>query len=225
MTETTYTFEELRPDAQTRAIADWAENGLHYEWWDSVYETAKEDGKERGFEIDDIRFSGFWSQGDGASWTGRVRAVPYLDWKLATLDPNDPRFGPWTVLREIADNNFLIRSIEISRGGGMHVHENTMKTDDDSSYYASYDPDDYVEDHALERGVMAGANVKTLMEAIDFGDAIDRLIEEALDDAKSYAQDIYKMLEREYEWLVSREHFAEVAEINGWRFDEDGEIV
>lgn len=225
---TVYKFNELRPDAQNRAISEWAEHGLHDEWWDSVYEQAKEDGKARGFEIDDIRFSGFWSQGDGASWTGRVRAVPYLDWKLASLDPTDNRFGPWTVLRELAENRLLIATIEISRGGGMYVHEMTMRCDADSSDYGSTDPDDHYlgdEPMTLDHGVLAGASIPALLDSIDFNDAIDRLIEEALDDARDYARDIYKMLGKEYEWLISHEHFAEIAEINDWRFDEDGRIV
>jgi hypothetical protein len=41
-------------------------------WYGSVYEHVKEVGRLLGFDIHGIRFSGFWSQGDGASWYGYV---------------------------------------------------------------------------------------------------------------------------------------------------------
>jgi hypothetical protein len=42
------------------------------DWYEEIYARAKEDGPERGFNIDEIQFSGFHSQGDGASWTGTL---------------------------------------------------------------------------------------------------------------------------------------------------------
>lgn len=43
-----------------------------YDWWDCVYEDAKEIGKILGFYIDDIYFSGFSCQGDGACFEGTM---------------------------------------------------------------------------------------------------------------------------------------------------------
>jgi len=44
--------------------------GMAYEWWDGVYDTAKTAGACLGIDVDQIYFSGFWSQGDGACFTG-----------------------------------------------------------------------------------------------------------------------------------------------------------
>lgn len=43
-----------------------------HEWWDFVFEDAKTIGALIGFNIDNIYFSGFSSQGDGACFTGHV---------------------------------------------------------------------------------------------------------------------------------------------------------
>lgn len=48
-----------------------AENHLPYDgWYENVFEDAKTIGALMGFVIRDIGFSGFWSQGDGAHFTG-----------------------------------------------------------------------------------------------------------------------------------------------------------
>lgn len=76
---TVYKFNELSETAKQHAIDDYAQRSMDWEWWDTVYEDAKEDGKALGYDIDDIRFSGFWSQGDGASWTGRVNLYTFIE--------------------------------------------------------------------------------------------------------------------------------------------------
>lgn len=76
----TYTFEELSEEAKQKAIDD-ARNGDYYlsrEWWDCVYDYWKEELAKLGFYEIDISFSGFWSQGDGASFTGKMYLEDYL---------------------------------------------------------------------------------------------------------------------------------------------------
>lgn len=71
---TIYAFQELSPEAKEKAInnhRDWNIEGS--EWWDCVFDDAKEIASLMGIEIDKIYFSGFWSQGDGASYTGSFR--------------------------------------------------------------------------------------------------------------------------------------------------------
>lgn len=47
---------------------------VDHEWWDSVYGMFIEDMEQIGIQVvaRDITFSGFWSQGDGAAFKGRV---------------------------------------------------------------------------------------------------------------------------------------------------------
>ncbi len=66
----TYGTEELTGSAREKAL-DWLREGLDYDWYDSVFEDAKKCASILGIEIDNIYFSGFYSQGDGACFNGR----------------------------------------------------------------------------------------------------------------------------------------------------------
>lgn len=65
-----FQFNELSDKAKLRARAWYREGGLNYPWWDSSYDDAKQVAALMGIQIDDIGFSGFSSQGDGAHFTG-----------------------------------------------------------------------------------------------------------------------------------------------------------
>ena len=65
-----FKFEDLEEDAKESAMNEYREGFLDYEWWECVCEDAKEIGKLMGIEIDNIYFSGFCSQGDGACFEG-----------------------------------------------------------------------------------------------------------------------------------------------------------
>ena len=67
---TTYSFSELSEEAQEKAIDDNRHWNTDYEWWDYICEDAKTIGALLGIDINDIYFSGFYSQGDGAMFTG-----------------------------------------------------------------------------------------------------------------------------------------------------------
>ena len=79
----TYGIEELTGKAREVAF-DWLREGLDYEWWDFVFEDAKKCASILGIRIDNIYFSGFCSQGDGACFNG---AFAYAKgWKKTLLD-------------------------------------------------------------------------------------------------------------------------------------------
>lgn len=71
-----FTFPELSETAKEAAIQKYS-GTADSDWWDSVYEDAVAVAELIGITINEdnkgkpeIRFSGFWSQGDGASFTG-----------------------------------------------------------------------------------------------------------------------------------------------------------
>ena len=70
---TTYTIDELSEDAKEKARDWYREGGIFEEWHEGVYEDAKTIGELMGIDIDQIYFSGFSSQGDGACFTGDYR--------------------------------------------------------------------------------------------------------------------------------------------------------
>jgi hypothetical protein len=66
----TYSFEELSPEAQKNALDNNRDLNVDYEGWeDGVAEGFKEDMREIGIDDITISYSGFHSQGDGASFT------------------------------------------------------------------------------------------------------------------------------------------------------------
>jgi len=138
---TVYQFPELSDAAKDKARSWYRELGPHDDWWDAVY-----DDFERVCEILGIRlktkpvrlmgggtrqkpciwFSGFWSQGDGASYesfwshakgsTKRIRAYAPQD---ATLHCIADR------LQAVQRQNFYQLCAEASHGG-RYYHEYSM---------------------------------------------------------------------------------------------------
>mgnify|MGYP003353987709 FL=1 len=54
---------------------------------------------------------------------------------------------------------------------------------------------------------------------------LDELYDWVLDEAKSYANEIYERLESEYDDLMSDQHISLTADANGWEFDETGRLI
>lgn len=69
----TYKFKDLPQSAKEKLIEENRGINIHYEWYYPEYEHAKSVAEVLGIDIDRIYFTGFWSQGSGASFTGRVR--------------------------------------------------------------------------------------------------------------------------------------------------------
>jgi len=82
------TFDQLSDRAKEKARENERRHMLDYDWWDCVYEDAARIGSLMGIEIDErtrpgrkqpelsLYFSGFGSQGDGASFEGTYMPKP-----------------------------------------------------------------------------------------------------------------------------------------------------
>lgn len=68
-----FTFDELDDSAKEKAREWYREGALDYDWWGYIFDDAKTAGALLGITVDDINFTGFWSQGDGACFTGSYR--------------------------------------------------------------------------------------------------------------------------------------------------------
>lgn len=68
---TEFDFDELSDIAKQAAREHYTSGDYPYDaWCEPVYNTAKAAGRLLGVEVSDITFSGFWSQGDGCSFSG-----------------------------------------------------------------------------------------------------------------------------------------------------------
>ena len=64
-----FTFAELSNSAKEVALENNRYNNTHFDWYEPVYEGFKYQAEEAGFQVEDMFFSGFYSQGDGAMFT------------------------------------------------------------------------------------------------------------------------------------------------------------
>lgn len=209
-------FEELSDKAKHHAIHLYGEPPD--DWYECVYDRFKEEGFAKGFYIDEIQFSGFSSQGDGASWTGRVHLMPFIE---HFVTHEHPEFSRYTVLMELLRNDWVDPSMGVSRRSFYYCHSGTMSYDS-IRCYASLGEDN---GDVIEQGILQGASVHELDQAIDTERLVCELEEFAIRMAREYADEIYKALREEYEGYTSEDYFKELIYINGWRFNNKGELT
>ena len=171
----TIKYQDLPEERKEQERQKYREHGLGYDWWDGVYDYAKETAGKFGLEIDDIFFSGFWSQGDGAYYTGRLRFKPCV---VAEL-PEEVRDIYRTLhgvdsLLKLIEARYWLPIIEISHMGH-YSHEQSMQID--------------IPDY--------GSDVVNSIIASKEDDICEAL--------RDYARWIYRTLEKEYEFLTSDE--------------------
>jgi hypothetical protein len=74
-----YKFEELSDEAKQVAIDNNRDINTDYEWWNPMFEGFTELLEKQGFYETEIYFSGFYSQGDGACFDGKVDALKFAE--------------------------------------------------------------------------------------------------------------------------------------------------
>jgi len=220
ITITAYKYEELEGRAKEKAHAKLTEWVTDHEWWDSAYTQAKDDAYELGFDIEDIRFSGFSSQGDGCHWTGRIHLPKFVE---AHMEEDSPWFGEDVILLELWRDGWVDRYIQVHNRNYRYMHSGGMSLSDyPNDALGSLDDDD---DAVLNEGVMQGANVYQLSRSFDYEQRVNEWCDEALTQAKAFADDVYKKLEKEYDHYTSEESLIEFAGANEYLFNEKGEML
>jgi hypothetical protein len=208
-------FQQLSNYAKQHAITEYGQPPD--DWHEDIYARAMEEGPARGFHIAEIQFSGFSSQGDGASWTGHVWLPDFIEYHNK---PEHDDYTQYVVLRELIKDGWCEESLTISRHGFYYNHSGMMRGSgvDDRLHYAE-------DDSVMDRGILEGANVKELANSINSDAMFNDLDEWTLRKAQAYANDIYKQLKEEYEHYTSEEYFIDLCDINGWRFDQRGILI
>lgn len=79
MTNITATeLQTIDPKRFDRECQEWREYALDYHWWESVEEGFTVDCKAQGIRVDGIQFDLSYSQGDIASFNGRVDLAEFM---------------------------------------------------------------------------------------------------------------------------------------------------
>ena len=186
---------------------------LHDCWWhDTVYEDFRQICTILGIELDtgEPSFSGFWSQGDGASWTGRYLAQTVCTYPARGMIPTYD-LAPAKIreycndeeLHRIADELCLLARIYgptyaiVRRHSHHYVHSNTMCVSEWEYYDDEIDMDDVDEK------------------------IIDHVEEALLHAFQALADWLYRSLEREHDYLTSDEAVIDTLEANEIEEDQD----
>ena len=161
----------------------------HIDWWDCVEENFKSDMAAIGIHVDKIHFRGFWSQGDGACFDGKVD-----DWALflTTIGYSDAAL---IYAAENFDWEFTCQHTHymyshhksVSYGGEINLPDNV----DDHYYadrYCEWGPDD----------IRTATLMTNLSEYAPMS-----LQEEFMTVFENHMLDLYKQLYEEYEHLTS----------------------
>jgi hypothetical protein len=215
--QSTFKYHELPEDAKDVARRHYIEHWIIDDWYDSVYHDYKSEGLAFGFEIDDINFSGFWSQGDGAMWIGGVNLPDFITHHL-----------PESIGREcwlwLIEDGWVYDRVAIHRTSHHYSHSNTMGI-------SSIEPAAYDEEDKLNVDcILKGAPVETLYNLILADTAcsikdISDLEELVLNEARRYADEIYDGLREAYEYECSDENVSESYDANNVLFNEEGKAI
>ena len=216
---TTYTYQQLTDEAKEKVKQWWYEHGAEYDWWDDTYEDFKRDGYELGFVIDKMNFTGFYSQGDGACWEGQIDVATWL--KTHTEDSIARDAWRALIAEDFCDKHFSIHT-----KNNHYSHSNTM-TCVGWDWVDANGEEDYL--YLTKPSIFQGMHYKelhNLIRSTDFPYTDPNDIEQAgFESAKEYADELYKRLREEYEYLTSEESLIESCEANDWQFNEEGEMV
>lgn len=133
--EKKYKFNELPKEVQEELIQENAEHNSEFFgdfiddfWYDSFIKECEENGFE--VEQDNIYWSGFYSQGDGAVFTGYIYIKKFCEKQDL----------------EIPDNVTEDDCVEICRNTSHYMHENTAYIS-----YNEYDSDYELDDNILDK--------------------------------------------------------------------------
>ena len=223
-----YTIQQLMELDQHEAVEKikqwWYQHGSDYQWWDDTYERFKEEGYELGFLIGKMYFSGFYSQGDGASWSGQIDIVA---WLRAHTEDSIAREA-WI---QLINEGWANKHIPVGQSG-RYCHSDTMSV----AYWDGMigDPEsiqDLEPSHQLmqQESIFKGMNALDLLNLITSSDfpykSMADIAEAIEQSARDYADELYKQLREEYEYITSTENLIEMCDINDWKFNNEGEMV
>ena len=165
----------------------------HDQWYDCVYEDFKQDMREVGIHVARIYFSGFCSQGDGACFEGSFDDLrTYLDHHHKDQYP---------MIRKLLEREGYVY-VTCSHSGH-YYHENCthFSVEQETFYRLVECPTEFHEqivdqwDKQLEH-------------------EIDDFERDVIEQWRSYMQDLYRLLEAEYDHLTSDEAVWETIEAN-----------
>jgi hypothetical protein len=196
-----FSFDELTKDQQQKALdVNRLYNVEDPHWSTPIEWSITDELKENGYNNSDLRFSGFYSQGDGASFTCAEIDLVFWCEKNLTREQKK-RFAP---LIPLSAPYSITASIDRSVFSTHYIHEQTINANVDTFYL-----DNHIE------------NEKQLQEVEDLCSELETLLTE---DARERSRNAYEQLKNEFDYLTSDEGLRENFINNDFLFFEGGTI-
>jgi hypothetical protein len=200
MTTSTGTTDKPTYTAKQRKLIEkhryW--NVEHINWWDCTYDDFVEYAAKRGFDTmpKSISFSGFWSQGDGASFTGLIDVPKFI------IHHELGAAYPW-IMKLFEHGGCIYAKVE--RISHRYAHENTCQVD--------------LSDFDGFTAVIDAKGDDTRFAVLEQWDAqlqsdIDQLMKDLESTRIDLCQHLYEQLEAEYDYLTSDDAVWEAIEAN-----------
>lgn len=211
-----YAMEKVTLEFEIGTIEEWKEKdkevyekilerhrdtNVNHEWWKFTVEQFQEELEAIGFSNTDVRFSGFWSQGDGASFTGDWDSAKML--AVKELKEKGIELSDWAkelkrVLKgNLKDIKAKYATFSIKRTSHHYCHENTVDI-----FYAEYWNSKKKEQYCIP----------------------PEQEDDILEGCRAAMKAMYRILEKEYDYLTSDEEVEETLSVNEYKFDKDGKI-
>lgn len=205
-------FKELDDDKKYSIVI----SSMGEDWHDCLLEDIKEELETLGFTDAEISYSGFWSQGDGASFTADVNVEHFFNSHLDTmtfkfsgrLDKTDTGEAVNDFLKfiETEDKFFIKRLIDkdffrasIVRISNQYVHENTIAASVDAEAYWDLDDEENYTVEDIDDNIFTKEHIKEINEFHEyFENYLDAYV-------KAKCKEIYKRLEKEYNDFIEAE--------------------
>jgi hypothetical protein len=218
ITKLVYTFQELldlnKAGKVTQKAIEKARSWLQeaatdFDWYACVLDFWEHALDQIGFEDATIAFAGFWSQGDGASFTATVN----LDKIVAFLyivnliggKPTNPKYRRLLVMRD------YIKDLAVERTSHHYSHERTCQ------FKASLNDKGHYEDTHKTSDKWKWVSNTSKVRAL-----FDSFREDAEDLRLRLCKAIYKMLEDDYWDRISDAQLLEFAAANDYTFEANG---
>jgi len=191
----TYSFDELDEDAQQKAVESCYDINVDFpDWDDYIQEDAKEIGKLMGIEIENIYYSGFYSQGDGAMFEGSYAYQKGGVKALKEYAPQDTELHRISTRLQAVQRPHFYQLTATIKHRGHYYHDGCAEIDvlqetTDDFWHPDYDTQ-----------------------------------EEIIELLRDFMRWIYRTLEKDYEYHTEREQIEETIRMNDIQFKENGNL-
>ena len=195
--EIIYSWEDVKnnPEFLEKVLDKHRDINIDYDWWDFIYDDFAQENKY--FNVKDMYFSGFWSQGDGAMFE-----YNYIDDRLKDEFIDSLNLTPMRKKWLINNANFYGKG----KHSGRYYHENSC----DHNIGCEVDNGD----------ILYGTNFRNWIESFD-----DLFSDFVIDRYKDMCLELYNKLSKTYDYLQSDQSVCDTLEANDYEFDEQGNII